>query len=98
MVAREGVCDTRAGLVGGFEFVRPHLAFFGFPEPAFDEGLGFGVTGWPPRRWRMPCSTRRAVKAEPLPVPSVGSPFWIPVGGGRLFDGSDRLLGAAAHR
>ena len=43
VVARDGACDTTAGLVEGFVFVQPHLAFFQFPEPAFDEGLGFGV-------------------------------------------------------
>ena len=43
VVAREVACDTTAGLVEGFVFVQPHLAFFRFPEPAFDEGLGFGV-------------------------------------------------------
>ena len=43
VVARDVACDTTAGPVEGFVVVQPHLAFFQFPEPAFDEGLGFGV-------------------------------------------------------
>lgn len=43
MVALDVAADALAGVVEGFVFVQPDLSLFEFPEPAFDEGLGFGV-------------------------------------------------------
>jgi hypothetical protein len=43
VVAVDVAPDRTAGLVEGLVFVQPDLPFFEFPEPAFDEGLAFGV-------------------------------------------------------
>ncbi len=43
VVGVDVAADPASGLVEGFVFVRPHLPLFEFPEPAFDERLGFGV-------------------------------------------------------
>ena len=43
VVAVDVAADPASGVVEGLVFVQPDLPFFEFPEPALDEGLGFGV-------------------------------------------------------
>src|SRR5439155_17208091 len=63
-------------------FVQPHLPFFEFPEPALDEGLALGVAVAAAAvldpELAEPGAEARAVKAEPLSLPSTSSPGSMP--------------------
>ena len=102
VVARDVACDTTASLVEGFVVVQPQLAFFQFPQPAFDEGLGFGVAvaAAPVADTLLGQAHLEAAGGEGRAVVRAERQLALldPMRGGRLLDERDRLLGAAAHR
>ena len=77
VVAFDVAADPSAGVVEGLVFVQPHLPFFEFPEPAFDEGLALGV----------------AVAAAAVTDPELAEPGAEAAGGeGRAVVASEREL------
>ena len=56
VVALDVAADPGSGVVECLVLVQPHLPFFEFPEPGFDEGLALGV----------------AVAAAAVPDPELG--------------------------
>ena len=83
VVAVDVAADPGSGVVEVLVLVQPHLPFFEFPEPGFDEGLALGVAIAASAVPAIPSSAsfarkRRAVNADPVSEPSTSSPGSIP--------------------
>jgi hypothetical protein len=75
VVAVDVTRDRSAGVVEGLVLVQPHLPFFQFPEPAFDECLRLGVAV-------AAAAVADAAAEQPLPGSSAGE--------GRAIVGAER--------
>src|SRR6266700_3392322 len=101
VVAVDVAADAAACVVERLVVVQPHLPFFEFPEPAFDEGLrlGIAVAAAAMRDPELDRARLEAAGGEGRAV--VGAECQLarldPVQRDRTLDNSDRLVGAAAQ-
>jgi hypothetical protein len=85
----------------GLVFVEPDLAFFEFPEPALDEGLGLEVAAAAAAATDLelaePLAEAAGGEAAAVVRASVSSPDRIPYSSPTVVDDGDRFITAAAE-
>src|SRR5207248_11612873 len=99
VVAVDVAADPASGVVERLVLVQPHLPFFEFPEPAFDEGLRLGVAvaaaAMPDPEFAEPGAEAAGGKGRAVVAPEHELAWLDAVHDDGAFDDGDRFGGAA---